>query len=107
MGKSAVNMKIKQMCWLQLPGEPHRSNRFLQLTPDGARRDNVISIACKHRIPLESIYLYFPPSSQNSIRDRLRERALIEGVVWPPQLDFGCGEGATKTSRHTWAGRCD
>ena len=22
------------------------------------------------------------------IRDRLRERALIEGVVWPPQLDF-------------------
>ena len=24
----------------------------------------------------------------NSIRDRLRERSLIEGVAWPPQLDF-------------------
>ena len=32
----------------------------------------------------------------NRIRDRLRERALIEGVAWPPQLDFSMLRGCYK-----------
>ena len=32
----------------------------------------------------------------NSIRDRLRERELIDGVAWPPRLYFWVGRGYYK-----------
>ena len=43
-------------------------------------------------------HILYECTKYNSIRDRLRERALIEGVAWPPQLDFWM---------RTWAGRGD
>ena len=33
---------------------------------------------------------------QSAFRDRLRERALIEGVAWPPQFDFWMRRGCYK-----------
>ena len=41
-------------------------------------------------------HILYECTKYNSIRDRLRKRALIEGVAWPPQLDFWMRRGCYK-----------
>ena len=57
----------------------------------------------KPEIPDHILYQW---TKHNSIRDRLRELALVEEVGCPQQLDFWVRRGATRTSRHTWPGLC-
>ena len=41
-------------------------------------------------------HILYECTKYNSIRYRLQERALIEGVAWPPQLDFWVRRGCYK-----------
>ena len=51
---------------------------------------------CPLRGPETPEHILYECTKYNSIRDRLRERALLEGVAWPPQLDFWVRRGCYK-----------